>query len=38
MSFAAADQLVISGGTNVGVASGGRVVINNWQGSAANGK
>ena len=31
MSVAAAEQVVISGGTNVGVASGGRVVINNWR-------
>jgi len=31
MSVAAAEQVVIAGGTNVGVASGGRVVINNWR-------
>jgi len=31
MSFAAGEQVVVSGGTNVGVASGGRVVINNWR-------
>jgi len=45
MSFPAAEQVVIAGGTHIGIASGGRAVINNWgtasapqQISAGNGK